>query len=67
MEGFDLARLPLDAVWLDIDHTPDFKYFLVDELKFNLQRLFDKLACDGRFLVGRNKRGQRRVPSLLPS
>ncbi|OEH76243.1 putative alpha-glucosidase II [Cyclospora cayetanensis] len=51
IEGLDAVGVPFDALWLDIDHTPQCKYFLVDPKKFCIQRLADKLHEQQRLLV----------------
>ncbi|KAF2884464.1 hypothetical protein ILUMI_21712 [Ignelater luminosus] len=49
---FKTANLPLESVWLDINHTDNGKYFTWDPVRFsNPIGLLNELAADNRSLV----------------
>ncbi|KAF2884465.1 hypothetical protein ILUMI_21713 [Ignelater luminosus] len=49
---FNAANLPLESVWLDINHTDNGKYFTWDPVRFsNPMGLLNQLAADNRSLV----------------
>ncbi|KAH0476852.1 MAG: hypothetical protein KVP17_003051 [Porospora cf. gigantea B] len=51
-KGFALMDIPLDTMWLDIEHTDRKRYFTWDNEKFpDPQRLLRDLSTDGRHLV----------------
>jgi alpha 1,3-glucosidase len=51
-EGFDKHDIPMDALWLDIEHTDSKKYFTWDPVKFsNPQKMIDGLSSKGRKLI----------------
>lgn len=42
--GFDEHDIPMDAIWLDIEHTDGKKYFTWDPVKFpNPKQMIDQL------------------------
>ncbi|XP_014253247.1 neutral alpha-glucosidase AB [Cimex lectularius] len=51
-KGFDEHDLPMDALWLDIEHTDSKKYFTWDQFKFsNPVEMQQNLTARGRKLV----------------
>lgn len=51
-QGYEKNNIPVDVFWLDIEHTPDRKYFNWDYSKFpNPVQMQDELASKGRKLV----------------
>ncbi|XP_067938463.1 neutral alpha-glucosidase AB-like isoform X3 [Watersipora subatra] len=51
-DNFDKYDIPLDVVWLDIEHTDGKRYFTWDGGKFpNSLDMVDKLSAKGRKLV----------------
>ncbi|ESO08740.1 hypothetical protein HELRODRAFT_74366 [Helobdella robusta] len=51
-DGFDENDIPLDVIWLDIEHTVGKKYFTWDSDKFpNSVGMLDRLAARGRKMV----------------
>ncbi|KAK6766925.1 hypothetical protein RB195_026284 [Necator americanus] len=51
-EGFDEHDIPLDVLWLDIEHTDGKRYFTWDKEKFpNPKEMIDDLTSKGRKLV----------------
>jgi alpha 1,3-glucosidase len=52
MEGFETHEIPVDVLWLDIEHTEDKMYFTWDYRKFPTPTdMQDQLALKGRKLV----------------
>jgi mannosyl-oligosaccharide alpha-1,3-glucosidase len=50
--GFEEHQLPMDVLWLDIEHTNGKRYFTWDSLKFpNPEQMTQHLASYGRKLV----------------
>ncbi|TMS36684.1 hypothetical protein L596_003786 [Steinernema carpocapsae] len=50
--GFDEHDIPVDVIWLDIEHTDGKKYFTWDPVKFaNPKKMIDSLAAKGRKMV----------------
>ncbi|KAK0397094.1 hypothetical protein QR680_001980 [Steinernema hermaphroditum] len=50
--GFDEHDIPMDVLWLDIEHTDGKKYFTWDPVKFaNPQKMINELAAKGRKMV----------------
>ncbi|WKY11654.1 hypothetical protein Q1695_003321 [Nippostrongylus brasiliensis] len=50
--NFDLYDIPMDVIWLDIEHTDGKKYFTWDEHKFaHPKEMIDKVAAKGRKMV----------------
>ncbi|KAE9553720.1 hypothetical protein FO519_003075 [Halicephalobus sp. NKZ332] len=50
--GFDEHDIPMDALWLDIEHTDSKKYFTWDPVKFpTSQKMIYGLSSKGRKLV----------------
>jgi len=50
--GFEKYQIPLDVVWLDIEHTNGKRYFTWDTGKFpNPERMQNDLAFYGRKMV----------------
>jgi alpha 1,3-glucosidase len=50
--GFDQHDIPLDALWLDIEHTDGKKYFTWDPVKFaNPKEMLQKVEEKGRRMV----------------
>lgn len=50
--GFEEHQLPMDVMWLDIEHTNDKRYFTWDSLKFpNPEQMTNHLSSFGRKLV----------------
>jgi alpha 1,3-glucosidase len=48
-EGFDANQIPLDVIWLDIEHTDGKRYFTWDSAKFeDAQEMQNRLAANGR-------------------
>lgn len=51
-QGFDDNDIPMDVMWLDIEHTDSKKYFTWDQHKFpNPKEMIEKLAAKGRKMV----------------
>ncbi|KAJ3342819.1 hypothetical protein HDU93_000949 [Gonapodya sp. JEL0774] len=51
-ENFDKHDIPMDVLWLDIEHTDSKKYFTWDSVKFpNPKDMLSKLAVKGRQMV----------------
>ncbi|VDL71495.1 unnamed protein product [Nippostrongylus brasiliensis] len=51
-EGFDKHDIPLDVIWLDIEHTDGKRYFTWDKEKFpNPTEMIEELSAKGRKLV----------------
>lgn len=51
-DGFDEHDIPLDAMWLDIEHTDNKKYFTWDPVKFpNPTEMTNNLTAKGRKLI----------------
>ncbi|VDO93580.1 unnamed protein product [Heligmosomoides polygyrus] len=51
-EGFDKHDIPVDVLWLDIEHTDGKRYFTWDKEKFpNPAEMIDELSSKGRKLV----------------
>ena len=49
LNGFEKHRIPLDTIWLDVDHTNGKRYFTWDLTKFpNPEKLQDDIAIFGR-------------------
>ncbi|CAF0994522.1 unnamed protein product [Adineta steineri] len=52
LNGFEKNVIPLDVIWLDIEHTNGKRYFTWDTQKFpNPEKLQDEIARYGRKLV----------------
>lgn len=50
--GFEQHQLPMDVMWLDIEHTNDKRYFTWDPVKFsNPEAMMENLSKYGRKLV----------------
>ncbi|VDM44201.1 unnamed protein product [Toxocara canis] len=50
--GFDEHDIPLDVIWLDIEHTDGKRYFTWDPVKFSKPKeMIDALAAKGRKMV----------------
>ena len=50
--GFEQHEIPLDVIWLDVDHTNGKRYFTWDTWKFpNPEKLQDDIAAYGRKMV----------------
>ncbi|KAJ3123851.1 hypothetical protein HK098_001596 [Nowakowskiella sp. JEL0407] len=50
--NFDKNDIPVDVIWLDIEHTDGKKYFTWDKVKFpNPVEMQNKLAAHGRKMV----------------
>ncbi len=50
--GFEQHQIPLDVIWLDIEHTNGKRYFTWDTSKFpNPEKLQDDMAVYGRKMV----------------
>jgi alpha 1,3-glucosidase len=50
--GFEQHQLPLDVLWLDIEHTDGKRYFTWDPVKFpHPEQMMEHLALYGRKLV----------------
>ena len=50
--GFEEHQIPMDVMWLDIEHTNDKRYFTWDAQKFpNSIEMINELAGFGRKLV----------------
>ena len=50
--GYEVIGVPLESIWLDIDHTYDKRYLEWDEAKFpDASRLVTRLKSRGRRLV----------------
>lgn len=50
--GFEEHQLPMDVLWLDIEHTSDKRYFTWDSTKFpNPDEMMTHLSSFGRKLV----------------
>ncbi|CAB54240.1 Glucosidase II subunit alpha [Caenorhabditis elegans] len=51
-QGFDDHDMPMDVIWLDIEHTDGKKYFTWDKHKFPTPNdMVDKVAAKGRKMV----------------
>lgn len=51
-DKFDEYDIPMDAMWLDIEHTDSKKYFTWDPIKFsNPTEMNNNLTAKGRKLV----------------
>ncbi|CAL2045785.1 unnamed protein product [Caenorhabditis brenneri] len=51
-KGFDDHDMPMDVIWLDIEHTDGKKYFTWDKHKFPTPNdMVDKVAAKGRKMV----------------
>ena len=51
-DGFDDNGIPLDSIWLDIEHTDDKKYFTWDPTHFPTpDKMQEKLTSKGRYLI----------------
>ncbi|KJH51447.1 glycosyl hydrolase, family 31 [Dictyocaulus viviparus] len=51
-ENFDLHDIPMDAIWLDIEHTDGKRYFTWDQHKFaHPKQMIDKIAAKGRKMI----------------
>ncbi|VDP78408.1 unnamed protein product [Echinostoma caproni] len=51
-QQFDAHKIPVDVIWLDIEHTDGKRYFTWDQSKFpNPSEMVDKLLAKGRKLV----------------
>lgn len=51
-EGFDKYQIPMDTIWLDIEHTDSKKYMTWDKKRFaNPNDMIDKLKSKGRNLI----------------
>ncbi|CAI5451399.1 unnamed protein product [Caenorhabditis angaria] len=51
-QGFDDHDMPMDVIWLDIEHTDGKKYFTWDQHKFaHPIEMLDKVAAKGRKMV----------------
>jgi len=51
-DGFETNKIPMDVMWLDIDHTDSMKYFTWDPVRFADPVMMQKiLAKFGRSLV----------------
>lgn len=50
--GFEEHQLPMDVIWLDIEHTNDKRYFTWDATKFPTpEKMMEHLSSFGRKLV----------------
>ncbi|CAF0929444.1 unnamed protein product [Brachionus calyciflorus] len=50
--GFEEHQIPMDVMWLDIEHTNDKRYFTWDSHKFpNPDKMMENLSSFGRKLV----------------
>lgn len=50
--GFEEHQIPMDVMWLDIEHTNDKRYFTWDSNKFpNSEQMIQELSSFGRKLV----------------
>lgn len=50
--GFEEHQLPMDVMWLDIEHTENKRYFTWDPVKFpHPEQMMENLAIYGRKLV----------------
>lgn len=50
--GFEEHQLPMDVMWLDIEHTENKRYFTWDPVKFPTpEKMMENLAVYGRKLV----------------
>jgi alpha 1,3-glucosidase len=50
--GFEEHQIPMDVIWLDIEHTNDKRYFTWDQLKFPTpEKMMQELSSYGRKLV----------------
>ncbi len=51
-EKFDQHDIPMDVIWLDIEHTDGKKYFTWDPIKFSDSKsMIDKVAANSRKMV----------------
>ncbi|CAB3397715.1 unnamed protein product [Caenorhabditis bovis] len=51
-QGFDDWKMPMDVIWLDIEHTDGKRYFTWDKHKFaHAKEMIEGLAAKGRKLV----------------
>lgn len=51
-KNFDEYEIPVDVIWLDIEHTDGKRYFTWDKIKFSKpEEMVDKLTAKGRKLV----------------
>ena len=51
-EGFNKIDMPVDVIWLDIEHTEGKRYFTWDYANFpDPEELQNRLAADGRHMV----------------
>ncbi|RCN40635.1 glycosyl hydrolase, family 31 [Ancylostoma caninum] len=51
-ENFDVYDIPMDVIWLDIEHTDGKKYFTWDPHKFaHAKEMIDGVAAKGRKMV----------------
>ncbi|KAJ1349300.1 hypothetical protein KIN20_004792 [Parelaphostrongylus tenuis] len=51
-EKFDVYDIPMDVIWLDIEHTEGKRYFTWDEHKFpHPKEMIDRVAAKGRKMV----------------
>ncbi len=52
LNGFEQHQIPLDVIWLDIEHTNGKRYFTWDTSKFpNPEKLQDDIARYGRKMI----------------
>jgi alpha 1,3-glucosidase len=52
LNGFEKHQIPLDVIWLDIEHTNGKRYFTWDTTKFpNPEKLQDDVAHYGRKMI----------------
>lgn len=50
--GYEQHQIPVDVIWLDIEHTNGKRYFTWDTSKFpNPEKLQDDLAAYGRKMI----------------
>lgn len=50
--GFEEHQIPMDVIWLDIEHTNDKRYFTWDATKFPTpEKMMEHLSSFGRKLV----------------
>jgi len=51
-DGFDEHNIPMDVIWLDIEHTDSKKYFTWDPIHFPTpQKMLEQIEAKGRKMV----------------
>ena len=51
-DNFNSHNIPMDVLWLDIEHTDGKRYFTWDKHNFaNPKKMIDRIAADGRQVV----------------